>query len=134
MAEEQMQVITFEDDHLENAMAGISDAAFNDLAFGAIELDPQGKILRYNAAEGAITGRDPKETIGRNFFADVAPCTNSPAFKGRFDAGVAKGDLNVMFEYVFDYNMRPTKVSVHMRKSLTGDSYWVFVKRLQKRA
>jgi len=31
---------------------------------------------------------------------------------------------------VFDYNMAPTKVKVHMKKALVGDTFWVFVKRV----
>jgi len=28
--------------------------------------------------------------------------------------------------------MKPTKVQVHMKRALQGDSYWVFVKRLAR--
>ncbi|MFY8105830.1 MAG: photoactive yellow protein [Elstera sp.] len=123
-------VLEFDKDDLQNSIAKLSDSEINNLAFGAIELDRTGKVLRYNAMEGQITGRDPKDMIGKNFFTDVAPCTNTPEFKGKFDAGVAKGDLSVMFEYMFDYMMKPTRVKVHMKKSIIGDSYWVFVKRV----
>ena len=128
-----MQVVQFDDDHIENALSNITERDFNDLAFGAIQLDAKGTIIKYNAMEGAITGRDPKSVIGQNFFVDVAPCTNSAEFKGRFDEGVADGSLNVAFEYTFDHQMVPTKVMVHMKKALIDDSYWVFVKRLQKK-
>ncbi len=93
-----MQVVQFADDHIENALSGISDEEFNDMAFGAIQLDASGKILKYNAMEGAITGRDPASVLGKNFFTEVAPCTDSRQFKGRFNSGVSNGELNVMFE------------------------------------
>lgn len=125
-----MEMIRFGSDDIENTLANMKDNQLNDMAFGAIQLDAKGTILKYNAAEGDITGRNPDEVIGKNFFRDVAPCTNSKEFKGRFEEGVKSGDLNTMFEYVFDYNMKPTSVKVHMKKALTGDSYWVFVKRL----
>ena len=125
-----MEKIAFGSDNIENALAKMNKDQLNDVAFGAIQLDAQGKILQYNAAEGDITGRDPGEVIGKSFFKDIAPCTNRPEFKGRFDEGVKSGDLNVMFEYTFDYEMKPTKVKVHMKKALSGDSYWVFVKRV----
>ncbi|RUO63261.1 photoactive yellow protein [Pseudidiomarina planktonica] len=125
-----MEMIRFGSDDIENTLAKMQDSQLNDVAFGAIQLDAQGKIIKYNAAEGDITGRKPEEVIGKNFFRDVAPCTNSKEFKGRFDEGVKSGNLNTMFEYVFDYEMKPTSVKVHMKKALTGDSYWVFVKRL----
>ncbi len=95
-----------------------------------VGLDKNGRILRYNAAEGDITGRDPKEAIGKNFFKDVAPCTNSPEFFGRFEDGVRKGNLNTMFEYTFDYKMRPTKVKIQMKQDPKRESYWIFVKRI----
>ena len=60
----------------------------------------------------------------------MAPCTATLKFKGVFDAGVKSGNLNTMFEYVFDYKMAPTKVKIHMKKALVNDSYWIFVKRL----
>lgn len=125
-----MEMIRFGSDDIENTLAKMQDSQLNDVAFGAIQLDAQGKIIKYNAAEGDITGRKPEEVIGKNFFRDVAPCTNSKEFKGRFDEGVKSGNLNTMFEYVFDYEMKPTSVKVHMKKALTGESYWVFVKRL----
>ena len=66
----------------------------------------------------------------RIFFDEIAPCTKRPEFYGRFRDGVEQGDLNTLFEYEFDYKMNPTKVKVHMKKSLTGDSYWILVKRI----
>lgn len=126
-----MDIIAFDESSIENALKNMSDTQIDNLAFGAIQLDAQGNILQYNAAEGDITGRDPKEVIGKNFFTEIAPCTNSTEFKGRFDAGVASGTLSALFEYVFDYKMAPTKVKVHMKNSLMdATSYWIFVKRL----
>lgn len=125
-----LDVVGFGKADIENVLSGMSASDIDRLAFGAVELDRSGRILRYNAAEGQITGRDPKAAVGKNFFTELAPCTNTAGFRGAFDTGVAAGSLNVMFEYTFDYNMKPTKVKVHMKKALIGDSYWVFVKRL----
>ena len=124
-----MDFVQFGSDDIENTLAKMKDGDLNGLAFGAIQLDADGNILQYNAAEGDITGRDPKAVIGKNFFKDVAPCTDSKEFSGRFKEGVKNGDLNAMFEYTFDYQMQPTKVKVHMNKALAGDSYWILVKR-----
>ena len=126
-----MEIVAFNDSSLENVLTKMDNSEIDNLAFGAIELDEKGTIKKYNAAEGGITGRNPDEVIGKNFFTEVAPCTNRPEFKGKFDQGVASGELNTLFEYVFDYEMRPTKVKVHMKKGVVGDgSYWIFVKRI----
>lgn len=126
----ELEVVTFGKADIENVLGKMNGKEIDSLAFGAIELDKLGTVLKYNSAEGAITGRDPKSVIGKNFFRDVAPCTAKPSFKGVFDAGVRANDLNTMFEYVFDHQMKPTKVKVHMKKSISGSSYWVFVKRI----
>lgn len=125
-----MQMVTFASADVEAKLAGMSSAEFDALAFGAVQLDGQGVIHGYNAAESAITGRDPKTVIGKNFFSDVAPCTNHDGFRDVFDEGVAKGDLNALFEWTFDHEMTPTKVQVHMKKAAAPGRYWVFVKRL----
>lgn len=126
----ELDIVSFGKSNIENALDKMSPGEIDKLAFGAIELDKTGTILKYNSAEGAITGRNPADVIGKNFFRDVAPCTSKASFKGVFDAGVKDGNLNTMFEYVFDYNMKPTKVKVHMKQSINGQSYWIFVKRI----
>jgi len=125
-----LNIIAFGKDDIENKLTNMSATQIDQLAFGAIQLDAQGTILRYNEAEAQITGRQASAVIGSNFFRDVAPCTNTSRFKGVFDAGVRTGTLNTMFEYVFDYKMTPTKVKIHMKKVISDGTYWIFVKRL----
>lgn len=125
-----MGFVEFGKGDIENVMSKMSAKDVNELAFGAIQIDKAGKIASYNEKEGQITGRSPTSVVGKNFFTEVAPCTNTPKFKGEFDKGVKDGNLNTMFEYTFDYNMTPTKVKIHMKKALIGDAYWIFVKRL----
>ena len=125
-----LSVIGFGKADIENVLAKFTAKEVDELAFGAVQLDAKGTVLQYNAAESGITGRARQDVIGKNFFRDVAPCTNSPRFKGVFDAGVRDGNLNTMFEYVFDYKMAATKVKIHMKKAIADDSFWIFVKRL----
>ncbi|MEA2489181.1 MAG: hypothetical protein QOH21_973 [Acidobacteriota bacterium] len=109
----------------------MNEAELDGLPFGAIRLDKDGKVLSYNAAEGKITGRDPKQVIGKNFFTDVAPCTNVQAFAGRFREGVGKKDMHVIFPYRFDFQMAPRDVSVTLFYSKQTDTAWVFVREAQ---
>jgi photoactive yellow protein len=68
--------------------------------------------------------------IGKNFFNEVAPCTKSPTFYGKFIEGTRSGVLNTQFEYLFNFNMKPTQVKVHMKKAIVGETYWIFIKRI----
>lgn len=106
----------------------MSEGELDALPFGAIRLDKEGKILSYNMTESKLTGRDPKRVIGRNFFTDVAPCTNVQAFAGRFREGVAKGEMHIIFPYRFDFQMAPRDVTVTLFYSAQTGTAWVFVR------
>ncbi len=98
------------------------------LPFGAIRLDSEGKILSFNTHEAELTGRVPEKVIGKNFFTEVAPCTNVQAFAGRFREGVQKEDMHVIFPYKFDFEMAPRDVTVTLFYSKQTKSSWVFVR------
>lgn len=105
----------------------LSEQEFDSLPFGAIQLSDQGIILRYNQAEAMISGRSPKEVMGKDFFTEIAPCTNVQEFAGEFRRGVAERNLNAVFPYHFDFNMVPTDVWVRLFYSKQTESAWVFV-------
>ena len=127
---ELVTTVEFGDQHINNVLARMSPEEIDALPFGAIQLDASGLVLTYNAAESQITGRRPEDVIGRHFFNDIAPCCDTPTFRGTFEEGVRSRHLDTVFSYRFDYRMTPTKVKVHMRKAMATDTYWVFVKRL----
>lgn len=110
------------------AIDKMSEQELDALPFGAIRLDREGKILSYNMTESKLTGRDPKKVIGRNFFTDVAPCTNVQTFAGRFREGMEKKDLHAIFPYRFDFQMAPRDVTVTLFYSKQTDTAWVFVR------
>lgn len=124
------RTVTFNQGNIGNALERLSDEEIDALAFGMIELDARGVVRRYNATEALITGRRAEDVVGKSFFQQVAPCARRPEFLGRFEEGVKRGELDVVFEYVFDYKMNPTRVRVRMKKGRLPDCYWVLVTRL----
>lgn len=106
----------------------MSEQELDGLPFGAIRLDKDGKILSFNMTESKLTGRDPKRVIGRNFFTEVAPCTNVQDFAGRFREGVAREELHIIFPYRFDFQMAPRDVTVTLFYSKQTSTAWVFVR------
>ena len=125
-----LEQVKFGKADIENVISRMSKTQIDNLAFGAIQLDGDGRIMTFNLAEGAMTGVDAGTVIGKNFFKDVAPCTSTPAFEGVFRDGVKNDNLNTIIEYTFDYQMTATKVKVHMKRAIHGGSFWIFVKRL----
>jgi photoactive yellow protein len=125
-----MRIVKFGATNVANELAQMSDEDIDNLAFGLVELDRDGKILRYNAAEADIAGLDQEGMVGRDFFKEVAPCTRTDVFEGRFRQGVEQGKLDIEFAYVFDHQMPQTQVRVHMKQADNGETYWVMVKRV----
>jgi photoactive yellow protein len=95
----------------------------DELPFGVITLDRQGKILRFNLAEGKLARLAAHSTIGLDFFADVAPCTNVQEFRGRFDDFAAKYDAGVdRFDFSYSFRWGREDVSIALlRKAARSD-------------
>jgi photoactive yellow protein len=72
--------------------------------------------------------------MGKNFFEQVAPCTNVQEFAGRFFEGVEQRNLNCTFPYLFDFQMRPTRVWIRMYFSERTETAWIFVTRQENAA
>ncbi len=105
----------------------MEQAQLDELPIGAIRLDSSGKIRGYNRFESRLSGLDPTSVIGKNFFTEVAPCTNVQAFAGRFREGVAKGELHAVFAYHMNFNPpRDVTITLYFHKP-TGNA-WVLIK------
>ena len=107
-----MEILNLENISLAEVLPRIND--INVLPFGVVKMDFKGNILEYNMAEAELTGTDPNWAVGKNFFGEVATCTNTPAFYGAFAEGVKKGFLNSVFNYSFTHCEVPVRVRVHM--------------------
>ena len=97
------------------------------LPFGVIKVDRKGTILFYNDTEGRLAGFAPANVVGRNFFRDIAPCTNRPEFLGRFLHGVKTGRFDVTFRYLFAFRSREAVVRVTFRNSYFDDAVWILI-------
>src|ERR1039458_5043757 len=62
----------------------ISEKGLDSLAYGVIQLDAEGTVLRYNAYEAGLSGLAKQKVLGKNFFKEIAPCTDIREFYGRF--------------------------------------------------
>ena len=82
---------------------------------GIITLDRSGKILQYNRTEAELARRVAGDTIGLDFFTDVAPCTAVREFKGRFETFAATHDSAVeRFDFVFRFAWGAQNVGITM--------------------
>ena len=124
-----MDVIKFGSEDLENRLATDPSRA-ELLPFGAIMVNQQGDVLRYNHVESGISGRSAGDVVGKNFFNDIAPCAKGQVFYNHFFRAVADGHVNTMFDYQFDYKMQTTNVRIHMKSADASRGIWIFIKRV----
>jgi photoactive yellow protein len=94
---------------IQNLHAAEPDAA----PFGVIVFDANGTILEYNAYERSLADLGNRNVTGRNFFADVAPCTAIRDFQGRFSDFLNSDQASIKpFEFVFAFPRGPERVNV----------------------
>ncbi|MEQ8410964.1 MAG: hypothetical protein RIC51_08120 [Erythrobacter sp.] len=114
---------------IDSSLANLSRESADAADFGIVKVDDEGKIELYNHYEAELAGVTPAAAEGRNFFTEIAPCTNNKLFYGRFKSGVEADDLDAEFNYTFTYKLRPTNVAIHMKRDKESKSNWVFVKK-----
>lgn len=129
-SDESMKVesLHFEDDDLGVKLRHADEDQLDGAPFGIIKVDDKGTVEFFNQYESDLSGMDPDEVTGRNFFTQVAPCTNNRLFRGRFKKGVRRGELDETFTYTYTYKMRPTLVDVHMFRDEAGNN-WITVQK-----
>jgi len=105
----------------------VSEAELDSLPYGVIQLDATGKVLRYNAFEAGLSGLNKQKVVGKNFFKQIAPCTDLQQFHGRFREGVAAKELHCTFRFHFAFKDRPCDVTVTLLYNDRDKSVWVLV-------
>jgi photoactive yellow protein len=107
----------------------MSASEVNALPQGIVRLDATGKILYYSQTQATFTGRTVADTIGKNFFTDVAPCTAVKNFQGRFLDFVARpGALIESFVFLFRFATSAERVNItFLRQADLADSVCIVV-------
>ena len=116
----QMEQVTSQD------LANMSSAEFDAMPFGMIQLDRDGIVKTYNMWESKLARRDPRDVVGKNFFTEVAPCTNVASFRGKLDELHETQKKNYIFDYEFSFPWGKRKVRVRFVVE-SPDERWVLV-------
>lgn len=128
--------IDFRADALPEILPSLSDETLHQADFGIIRLTDEGTVTFYNQFEAEMSGVDSETALGMNFFEDLAPCTNTDAFAGRFRKNIdilegLDGDsMDLTFQYTFTYRMYPTEVMIRMCRD-KSDQNWLLVQPMR---
>jgi photoactive yellow protein len=108
----------------------IGEEELDALPYGVIQLDADGVVLRYNASEARLSGLNKRKVVGKNFFTQIAPCTDMQEFHGQFSKGIAAGELHCTFRFHFAFKKNPRDVSVTLLYNALDKTGWVLVQPL----
>ena len=113
------------------ALTALTPSEIDDLPFGYIALTRDGTILRYNRYEASLSRLDPRSVIGKNFFSEVAPCTQVKEFEGKFRAFANRdsGPAMLSFDFVFAFRHGLQNVRIGMVRSPANDEVIMTVNR-----
>ena len=107
-------------------LTNTSPSEFDAMPFGMIRLDRAGVVKTYNEWEAKLARRTAQDVIGKNFFTDIAPCTNVTEFRGKLDQLAASGDKTYIFDYDFAFPWGTRRVRVRFVVE-SDDERWVLV-------
>jgi photoactive yellow protein len=91
---------------------GMSKEQLDTLPFGVVHLDRDGKVLAFNHAEKRLSGLPEREYIGRNFFTEIAPCSDVQDFKGRFTEFLNGNHLSERFDFAYRFRAYTVDVQI----------------------
>lgn len=116
---------------------GLLEEIIDNLPIGAIVLDDDGTIQRFNRYEEQLSGLSREQTVGRSFFSDVAPCTKDIELGPRFKEGIENNnlDIDVEFSFPYPYNRVPRDVRIRAVSVESGqrDAHVVLIEDITSR-
>jgi photoactive yellow protein len=120
--------VDFEQPDLAQAMEMMSPEQIDDLPFGVIRVDADGRVVLLSRTEADLSGFGKRPAIGKIFFSDIAPCMGVDEFQGRIQRARAHGHLDLAFGWVGDFSDRHRQLKVRVQSASDG-GIWVFINR-----
>jgi photoactive yellow protein len=118
--------MTFSTPEALQVLSSMDQNAMDQLDFGVVRMNRKGIIEAYNQYELDLSGNQRDEVIGKNFFQQIAPCTNNFMVAEKF---ISDQELDEEMDYVFTYKMQPTGVKLRLL-ARPGEQYqYLLVKK-----
>jgi photoactive yellow protein len=120
-------MLSFTQPDLLSTLTHSSEQAIDEASFGIVKMDQGFQVLAYNPFEQQLSGLDRSQVLGRHFFREVAPCTNTTLVAGRYQAGT---DLDEVVPYLFTYRMLPTSVRLRLLGQADASFFYLAVEKV----
>ena len=120
--------IQFDMRNIAAALESLAAAEIDALPFGVVRLADSGVVSTYSKTEALQSGFGERRAVGRHFFDLVAPCMNTPAFRGRIEEEGRRGTLDLEFGHTGDFEDPARLIRIRVC-SARGGGYWLLLQR-----
>ncbi|MEZ5818256.1 MAG: hypothetical protein R3D44_14340 [Hyphomicrobiaceae bacterium] len=118
----------FDQPDLGRVLDGFTPAQLDEIPIGVIGLAADGRVRAFNKAEAEGSGYGMRPSLGLDFFGEVAPCMNNPLFKGRIERAISAGTLDIVFNYVGDFDDAERELRFRVVSASDG-GLWILTDR-----
>ncbi|MCW5834214.1 MAG: response regulator [Labilithrix sp.] len=109
-------------------IAKMTSREIDDLPFGAIRLDGDGRINTYNSFESNAAGLARDDVVGKRF-VDIAPCIVVKEFVSTVERAREGHAVDQVLRFVFPHHRAACVVSVRLYLAAGDDQLWLFVSK-----
>jgi len=120
-------VMTFNFPQAFQTLETMDQAAMDQEDFGIVRMNSMGMINAYNKYELALSGHQLHEVLDKDFFQQIAPCTNNFMVAERYSS---EANLDEEMDYVFTYRMKPTKVKLRLLARPEEENQYLLVRKV----
>jgi photoactive yellow protein len=113
-----------------DALARMSREQLDALPFGAIRLDAERRIDRFNRFEADAATFFPASVVGMRF-SELAPCSAVKEFAETIEQGYATGEVDRVLRFVFPHHGARAVVSVRVFCDRDTHGLWIFVSKVR---
>ena len=110
-----------------SGLGNLSEDEMETLPYGIIKIDIEGTVLRVNESEQRFARLTSARAVGKNFFSDVAPCTQIVEFQGRFQSFLQSN--RPVEAFWFTYRFPDRQVNVLLQFVRVSDGAVVIARR-----
>lgn len=92
----------------------------DELPFGVIEIDGRGNVTAYNQTEAGFSRLDPARVVSKNFFTEIAPCTQVKELAGvveEFRRSGKNGRKRLSFVFTFAHGAMWMSIAINYNAS-----------------
>lgn len=118
--------ISFSEKNIYPLLDKASKEELDNYDFGIVKMDGHGIIKAYNKFECELAMNTEEEVLGKNFFTQIAPCTNNFLIADKYLK--VKVSRDEVIDYVFTYRISPTRVKLRLLVEPSKEHQYLLVK------